>query len=84
MVTIFGHTFEHLTIIREIGNPVIAYAVQTESGWCIRKASFSANVYKTATAIYATDDLDAIEIVQISELPEDAVVNGTTNRPEVM
>lgn len=73
-VTIFGRTFEHISIIRGIGNPVIAYLVQTDEGWYIHPAGTEANVYKTVTSIYETDNFDEIIIIPESELPEDAVI----------
>lgn len=82
MVEIFGYTFEHLVVGRVVGNPPTAYLVTTEEGYYIRKASFEENMYKTATAIYAHDDLSAIEIVHASELPEDAVLMGGNDKPE--
>lgn len=81
-ITIFGHTFEHLTILREITRPTRGYAVRTDEGYYIRKASFEENMYKTATSIYETDDLDAIIIIPASELPEDAILMGGETKPE--
>lgn len=84
MVEIFGHTFEHITIIRAFGDPVYMYGVRTEEGYYIRKPTFEENMYKTSTSIYATDDLDAIIIIPASELPEDAILMGgvTPEPPE--
>lgn len=82
MVEIFGHLFEHITITRAIGNPVYAYAVRTEEGYYINTPRLDANVYKTSTSIYATDDFDAIVIIPASELPEDAEILGGETKPE--
>lgn len=79
---IFGRTFEHLSILREITRPVRGYAVRTDDGYYIRKATFEEGVYKTATSIYEDDDLDAIIIIPASELPEDAVLMGGETKPE--
>jgi hypothetical protein len=82
MIEIFGYTFEHLTITREIGNPVRGYAVRTDEGYYIHKPSFGENVFKTSTAIYATDDLTAIIVIPASELPEGAEIMGGNTTPE--
>lgn len=82
MVEIFGYTFEHISIVRAVGNPVYMYMVRTEEGYCIRKPTFDEGMYKTATSIYETDDFDAIVIIPISELPEGAEVFGTVPTPE--
>ena len=82
MIEIFGHTFEHLTITRAIGNPVYMYMVRTEEGYYIRKPTMDEGIYKTSTSIYETDDFDAIIIIHESELPEDAVLMGGTTTPE--
>ena len=83
MVEIYGHTFEHLTITRELGNPVRGYAVRTEEGYWIHKAEFGENVFKRSTAIYEDNDLDAIIIVHESELPEGAELLGGVTPPSV-
>jgi hypothetical protein len=82
MVEIYGFMFEHLTA-EPIGNPVRAYRVTTESGWYIRKPTFSELEYKTTTMLYATDDLANVEIVAEADLPEGAVINGVTPDTEV-
>ena len=75
-VTIYGYTFEHLQITRELGNPVRGYAVETEQGYYIHKPSFRENEFKTKTALYSTDDLANVIIVAASDLPVDAEING--------
>lgn len=82
MVEIFGHNFEHIIVLREVGNPVYMYVVMTEDGYYINTPSLGANVFKTATSIYATDDLDSIIIIPESELPEGAEILGGITRPE--
>ena len=79
---IFGRTFEHLSIIRTLGNPIRMYAVKTDEGYYIHTEELGENVYKTATSIYSTDNLDAIVIIPESELPEDAEILGDTSEPE--
>ena len=81
-VTIFGHTFEHLSIIRTLGNPAYGYIVQTDDGYYIHTEELGENIYKTVTGIYSTDNLDAIVIIPESELPEGAEIWGDTNEPD--
>lgn len=84
MITIFGRDFEHLTITRELTRPVSGYVVRTDEGYYIRKPTFDEGVYKTTTTIYETDDVNAIEVVSASELPEDAVVMGVGENTETV
>lgn len=81
-VTIFGHTLEHIANATPFGNPVFAYRVTTEDGWCIRKATLDPLLYKTTTMLYETDDFSQVEIIPESELPEGAEILGGGNTPE--
>lgn len=76
MITVFGQTFEHLTILRSIGNPVYAYLVQAESGYCIRLDLETETIYKTITTIYETDDFSTITVIPESEVPEGEEICG--------
>jgi hypothetical protein len=83
-ITIFGHTFEHLSIIRPIGDPVRVYMVQTDEGYYINVPKMNNPLlFKTATSIYADEDFDNIVILHESELPPDAELAGGNNS-EVM
>lgn len=82
MVEIFGRSFEHISIVRALGNPVYAYLVSADEGYCIRSARLEENIYKKTTTIYETDDFDAIIIIPESELPEGAEILGTVTPPE--
>ena len=69
-ITIFGHTFEHLSIIRPIGDPIRLYMVRTDEGyWIHTPRMLGENVYKTATSIYSDDDFDNIVVIHESKLP---------------
>ena len=81
-VNIFGYTFEHIAVATPFGNPVTAYRVTTESGYVIHTPKMEENVYKTSTFLYATDDLSAVEILPVSELPEGAEILGGNTEPE--
>ena len=84
-VTIFGYTFEHITLAEPFGNPVYVYRVTTEDGYYIRTPKMEENIYKTVTFIYPTDDFDAIEIVAQADLPENAeICGGEDNNHEIM
>lgn len=83
MVEIFGRTFEHLTIVRAVGDPVTRYHVRTEEGYYIHKPTFEENLYKTSTIIYPTDDVDGIIIIPESELPEGAEILAGKPNTEV-
>ena len=81
---IYGYTFDHLASVRPMGDPVRCYGVTTEDGYYIHKPTFGELEYKTATFLYATDDLANVEIVAEADLPEDAIINGVTPDTEVM
>ena len=83
-VNIFGYTFEHIADAHPVGNPVILYRVTTEEGYCIHTPKMDENMYKTTTFLYATDDLSAVEIIAVTDLPEGAEINNTETKPEVM
>ena len=83
-VILFGHTFEHITVLRPVGDPIRLYVVQTDEGYYIHTPRMlTENLYKTCTGIYSDDDFDNIVIIHESELPPDAVV-GSGNTSEVM
>ena len=66
--TIFGYTFDHLASARLMPDGK-SYRVNTEEGYFIRKPIFEELEYKTATFLYETEDLSAVEIVAFEELP---------------
>ena len=76
MIIVFGQTFEHLTILRSFGNPIYAYMVQAESGYCIRLDLDTGTIYKTITMIYETDDFSTITVIPESEVPEGEEICG--------
>lgn len=74
MVEIFGHTYEHITVLRTFGDPVTMYMVQTDDGYYIHTEIMDENVYKTVTGIYSYFDPNAVIIIHESELPEGAEI----------
>lgn len=80
---IFGYEFEHIASARAVGDPVRAYAVTMEDGWCIKPPQIAdGNVYKTSTYLYSHHDMSLVVIIPVSEIPEGAVVAGGNNKPE--
>lgn len=85
MIEIFGHSFEHISIVRAIGSPVYAYLVRADEGYCIRSARLEENIYKKITTIYETDNFDEVIVIPENELPEGAEILGTTTpEPETI
>lgn len=81
-ITIFGHTFDHLSIVRQLPGTRQGYLVKTDEGYCINKPAVSETIYKTVTSIYEDDDFDSIIIIPVSELPEGAELMGGETKPE--
>lgn len=77
MVTIFGHTYEHLIILRSIGNPIYAYLVQAEEGYCIRVESEDEVIYKMVTTVYEREGTHTITVIPESEVPDGEEINGS-------
>lgn len=78
MITIFGKTYEHLIILRSIGNPIYAYLVQAEEGYCIRVESEDEVIYKMITTVYDREGTHTITVIPESEVPEGEEINGDT------
>jgi hypothetical protein len=74
----------HLANIEPIGDPAFLFRVTTENGYVIKMPMYEETVYKTVGIIYPTDDLSTIQVLAISELPEDAVINGETGDEPVV
>ena len=72
----------HIARIDVIGNH-IAWRVYTEDGYVINLPAFGENQWKTVTILYPRDDISTIIIRAVSELDEDAVINGGGTTPEV-
>lgn len=69
---------EHCTV-REIGNPVVMYRINSNEGWYIHLndgIEGTENYYKTAVALLATYDFSIVEIVAEADLPSDAEICG--------
>lgn len=79
---IFGYTFDHLASVQLMPGGA-SYRVKTEEGYYIRKPIFEENEYKTATFLFETEDLTAVEIVAFEDLPEGYVINGDVNTDHV-
>lgn len=76
MVIIFGNTYEHLTILRSIGNPIYAYLVQADEGYCLRVESENGVIYKKVSTIYEREDAHTITVIPETEVPEGEEING--------
>lgn len=75
----------HLASVEPMGNPVILFRVTTESGYVIKIPTYEELEYKTVGIIYPHFDLNTIQVLPISDLPEGYVINGETgNDHEVM
>ena len=75
---------EHCTV-RELGNPVLMYRINTNEGWVISLPTYEENTYSTAVALLATFDFSTVQILPISSLEGDYEINvGESNTPEIM
>ena len=70
--------------VRELGDPVIMYRINTNDGWVIKLPEYDENVYSTAVALLATYDFSTVQILPISSLEGDYEINGDTEAPEIM
>jgi hypothetical protein len=76
MVEIFGNVYEHLTIVRAIGNPVYAYLVRADEGYCLRVESETGVIYKMVSTIYEREDAHTVTVIPETEVPEVEEING--------
>lgn len=60
------------------------FRIITNEGWVIKLPSYEENEYSTAVGLLATYDFSTVQILPVSSLPEDAVINGETITPEIM
>ena len=73
---------EHCTVT-EFANGGI-FRIITNEGWVIKLPSYEENEYSTAVGLLATYDFSTVQILPVSSLPEDAVINGVTGNEETM
>lgn len=76
MIEIFGKTYAHLTILRSIGNPIYAYLVQADEGYCLRVESETGVIYKKVSTIYEREDAHTVTVIPESEVPVGEEING--------
>lgn len=72
---------EHCTVTEVAGGRM--YRIVTNEGWVIKLPEYAENEYSTAVGLMATRDFSTVQILPVSSLPEDAVINGETNTPEI-
>ena len=71
--------------VRAIGDPAIAYRINTIEGYYIKLPSYDENVYKTAAILNADYDFSTVQIIAEADLPEGAEILGdVTDTPEIM
>lgn len=73
---------EHCTVTPMANG--MAYRIVTNDGWVIKLPDYAENEYSTAVILMANRDYSTLQILPISSLPEDAVINGETNKPEIV
>lgn len=66
-------------IIEAIGNPVVAYRINTEPGWCIHLPQHEELMYTTAVILLPSYDFSTVQIVSVNDLPEGAEICGDVN-----
>ena len=70
---------------RAIGNPVAAYRITANEGYCIHLVTHAENEYAYNVAVPASYDLSTIQVLLIAELPEGAEIHGgNDNNTEIM
>ena len=63
----------------------LGYKIKTNDGWVIHLPTYAENEYSTVIALLATFDFSTVQILPISSLEGDYVINGETdNEYEVM
>lgn len=72
--------------IEEFGNPVSAYRITANDGWCIHMEGHDDNEYTRVIIIGANDPaISTIEILEIATLPEGSEIHGgNDNDAEIM
>lgn len=81
-MTVYGIPNIENCNVRQIGT---AFRIVTNDGWVIKLPEYEENIYSTAVILLESYDFSTVQILPISELPEDAVINGNTdNDHEVM
>ena len=71
---------EHCTVTPKANGGI--FLIVTNDGWVIKLPTYEENEYSTAVGLLATFDFSTVQILPVSSLPEDAVINGETNEPE--
>lgn len=59
------------------GNPVSAYRITADEGYCIHTPQHEENSYARIIIVRADYDFSTIQVLLMSELPEDAEVHGS-------
>lgn len=65
--------------VEEMGNPVVLYRIRTISGYVIKLPTYEENEYKNVAILSPSYDFSTVQIIAISDLPVDAVINGDIN-----
>ena len=55
------------------------FRIITNEGWVIKLPEYEENEYSTAVGLRNTYDFSTVQILPVSSLPEDAVINGVTD-----
>ena len=58
------------------GNPVAAYRITANEGYCIHLPTHEENEYTTIIIVPVSYDFSTIEVLLITELPEGAEIHG--------
>lgn len=70
--------------VEEFGNPVSAYRITANNGWCIHTADHNENEYARVIIVGTDYDFTTVQILEISTLPEGYEIHGDDNSTEVM
>ena len=73
---------EHCTVTSMVNGGM--FRIITNDGWVISLPDYEENTYSTAVVLRNTFDFSTVQILPVSSLPEDAVINGETIKPEIM
>lgn len=66
------------------GNPVAAYRITANEGYCIHLPTHEENEYTTVIIVSASYDFSIIQVMLISELPEGAEIHNKNNNAETI
>ena len=68
---------EHCTVTEFASGGI--FRIITNEGWVIKLPEYGENEYSTAVGLRNTYDFSTVQILPISELSDDAVINGDTD-----